>query len=129
MVTAGIPRLRKADNSEGLKPRAGSILKKARKVPKNYDSTLLKDDREIALIKLLARYPTFVEKAARELRPHYIANYSYMLAETFNNFYQNVPVIGEDVEIEKARLKLVESVKIVLGNSLTLMGMPLLDKM
>ncbi|MBU3905071.1 MAG: arginine--tRNA ligase [Nanoarchaeota archaeon] len=109
--------------------RANSILKKAKRIPKNYDATLLTNEREIGLIKLIARYPEFIEKSARELRPHHMANYAYMLAETFNNFYQTLPVIGKDVELESARLKLVDSVKTVLGNSLSLLGIPLLDKM
>lgn len=109
--------------------RANSILKKAKRTPKKFNVELLTDEREIALMKLIARYPEFVEKSARELRPNHIANYIYMVAETFNNFYQNVPVIGNDKELEESRLKLVESIKIVLGNGLTLMGIPLLDKM
>jgi arginyl-tRNA synthetase len=108
--------------------RANSILKKE-KIKGTIDASLLKDEREIMLLKILAKYPLILEKAARDMKPNYLANYLYMLTENFNNFYQNVPVLKAEPELVKARLKLVESVKTVIESGLNLLGIPVLEKM
>lgn len=108
--------------------RANSIIKKAGSV-RGGDISNLTDQREIAIIKLLAKYPSIIEKSARELKPHYIANYLYMLAENFNNFYQNVPVLKAEQKLMSSRLKLVKATKTVMGNGLDLLGIAPLEKM
>ncbi|MEM5814505.1 MAG: arginine--tRNA ligase [Candidatus Aenigmatarchaeota archaeon] len=111
--------------------RAGSILDKAKagKVGK-FDAADLADDREIAVLKLLAKYPNVLQKSAADLRPHYLADYLHSLADAFNNFYQNVPVLKAETEGQRnARLKLVESVKTVLKSGLYLLGMEAPEKM
>ncbi len=103
--------------------RANSILQKAGTIKTSNDASLLKDEREIKLLKLLARYPVIVEKTARDLRPHILASYLRELADAFNEFYQSVPVIkADDKKIASVRLKLVECVKIVMASGLNLLG-------
>ena len=109
--------------------RASSILSKAGTKKGKTDVSLLTDPREITIIKLLAKYPSIVDKAARELRPHYIANYLYTLAENFNNFYQNVPVLKGEEKLKLARLKLIQATKTTIGNGLGLLGISSLEKM
>lgn len=111
--------------------RAGSILDKAGvKSMKAFDAVNLSDKRETAVLRLLARYPFILGKATRDLRPHYLADYLHSLADAFNAFYQSVPVIKAESEAQKnARLKLVESVKIVLKNGLYLLGIEAPEEM
>jgi arginyl-tRNA synthetase len=111
--------------------RAGSILGKADvKTVKKFDAANLADKREIAILKSLAKYPAVLEKSAKELRPHHLAEYLHGLADAFNEFYQNVPVIKAETEGQKqARLKLVESVKTVLKSGLYLLGIEAPEKM
>lgn len=110
--------------------RANSILRKAKiKEIKNYDSSLLKDKKEVLIIKLLAKYPEILRKSAKDLKPHYLANYLHELADVFNEFYQNIPVLKADKELKIVRLKLVESVKIILKNGLKFLGIDVLEKM
>jgi len=107
--------------------RANSILEKAR--IKKFDVKNLKDEKEIKVIKLLSKYPSVLEKSSDELKPHLLANYLYDLVDSFNEFYQSIPVLKSEEELKNARLKLVEAVKIVLGTGLELLGIPILEKM
>ena len=52
-----------------------------------------------------------------------IANFLFNIASNFNQFYRDCPVISEEnVEIQNARLMLVNGVKIVIKNGLNLLG-------
>ena len=108
--------------------RASSILSKADKL-EDFDVKQLKDDKEISIMKLLLKFADIIERSVKDLRPHYIANYLYELSVAFNEFYQSLPVLKAEEDLKNARLKLVESVKIVLGNGLKLLGIPILEKM
>jgi arginyl-tRNA synthetase len=68
-------------------------------------------------------------KSANELKPHILANYLYDLADAFNEFYQFLPVLSAEEKIKNARIKLVESIKIIFKNGLYLLGIPVLEKM
>jgi arginyl-tRNA synthetase len=59
-----------------------------------------------------------------------MCNYVYELATTFNNFYQQCPVLKAEVKQQREfRLMLVAATKIVLANSLKLIAMEALEKM
>lgn len=47
-----------------------------------------------ALERVLIHYPSVVERAAKELEPHYITTYLTELAGAFNSWYANNKVIG-----------------------------------
>ena len=85
------------------------------------------EDSEIALIKKIDDFPSTVEKAYKHLAPNLIANYAYELAQIFNEFYHNSPVMGSDSEA--FRLKLVEAFRTTLGKSLELLGIETLEEM
>ncbi|MCG2827917.1 arginine--tRNA ligase [Methanothermobacter sp. K4] len=78
------------------------------------------EDDEKELVRLLARFPVVVEEAAMARRVHPVAQYVQDLANAFNSFYRSTPVIGS--EFEGARLRLVDSVRIVIRNALGLLG-------
>ena len=110
--------------------RVSSIIKKYKKsLPTKADFSLLNSSEEIELIKKLAAFPQIVEKTASELRPNTIANYSYELAKQFNEFYHIHNILKEKEDIKKARLLLVVCVKQALKNSLSLLGIGVLEKM
>ena len=81
------------------------------------------EPQEQALIRARMEFPREVSDAARDLRPHYIANYTYSLATLFNDFYQSVRVIQViDPAVKKARLALVKAFQLTIKNSLSLLG-------
>ena len=108
--------------------RASSILKKV-KMDKKFKFDLLNNKYEIELVKLLSNFPGVINKASRDLKPNYIANYSYDLAQKFNEFYHNCPVIKESGELRNTRLALVLAFTYVIQTSLNLLGIEAPEKM
>ncbi len=110
--------------------RACSILEKAGlKTIEKFDTNFLKTEKEINILKKLIEFPSAIEAAARDYRPHYIANYVFELATVFNEFYQSVPVLKSEKGEREARLALVSAVKNVLKNGLNLLGIEAPEEM
>ena len=109
--------------------RACSILRKAKKSPLKFDAKLLVKEEEKTLISHLMDFPETVSRAARDYRPHYVANYAYRLATLFNDFYQSLPVLKADPKTKQARLALVMAVQVTLKNSLGLLGIEAPERM
>jgi arginyl-tRNA synthetase len=102
--------------------RACNILNRV-KVQPEADYGLLTDRRERDLVMTIALFPEVFENAAKELKPADILAYANMLADKFNRFYAALPVLkAEPRGLCGARLMLVESVRIVLKNALSLLG-------
>jgi len=106
--------------------RAKSILRKV-KVDKTDLFFEELEEKEIELVKKISEFPSIVEKSYEQKNPAIIANYSYQLAQTFNEFYHVCPVMDSDNEI--FRLFLVEAFSITLKNSLALLGIETLEEM
>jgi arginyl-tRNA synthetase len=108
--------------------RASSILKKAKnKTEGDVDFEQL-EDKETELIKKMSEFGDVVQRAYETLNPSDIANYTYQLAQIFNEFYHSCPVIGSE-EKESFRISLVESFRQILKNSLYLLGIDVLEEM
>ncbi|HUC89705.1 MAG TPA: arginine--tRNA ligase [Patescibacteria group bacterium] len=105
--------------------RARSILAKANYEAKPGLPDLEPDER--ALAQKISEYPEVLEKAVRELMPHYICTYLYELAQNFNRFYEHNRVVGNPRET--ARLKLVELYADILKDGLTLLGIAAPEKL
>jgi arginyl-tRNA synthetase len=109
--------------------RACNILKRAENKPKpEYDE--LVDNRERELLMMLASFPEVFEDSANELKPSSITAYANNLADKFNSFYATLPVIKAETDgLAGARLELVDAVRIVLRNSLALLGIKAPERM
>lgn len=89
-----------------------------------------KEPEEIALLKLLERFPETIQKATKNYSPNIVCNYLFELAQKFNYFYEKVPVLkAENKESERARLALVKAVSQVMKNGLYLLGIQAPEKM
>ena len=106
--------------------RARSILRKAKYKKGRYSINEL-TDLEKQLINQLSSFPEIAKHAYENLAPNIIANYSFQLAQLFNEFYHKNQVIGS--ENEKFKLALVDSFSQVLKNSLALLGISTLERM
>ena len=108
--------------------RAKSILKKAKNhSEKKSNFTEEIEDEEIKLTKMLSLFPEVVSNARKNLNPALIANYSYKIAQSFNEFYHACPVI--DSKNENFRKNLVQCFVFTMKNSLDLLGIDVLEKM
>jgi len=106
--------------------RAQSIINKAGVSPVLVDDTVFEAD-ERSLARKISEYPEVVDKAVIELMPHHIATYLYELAQTFNRFYENNRVVGD--ERQAVRLGLVGQYASNLKSGLGLLGITAPDKM
>ncbi|WP_135827454.1 arginine--tRNA ligase [Halorussus halobius] len=109
--------------------RCCGILEEADVDPVNpslaaFDADLLDTEAERDLVETVGRFPAVVEESAEELQPHVVATYTREIAETFNTFYRECPVLAEDVddELRDARLALVAASKHAVGNALQVLG-------
>jgi len=112
--------------------RIASILRLAQQRGIDYrdgDVSLLVTEPELTLIRKMLLLPEIVEIIAHTLEPHHLTYYAQDLATIFHSFYKQCRVISQNKTLTKARLKLVAAAKVVLANTLHLMGMTAPEKM
>ena len=93
------------------------------------NSKLLKHPSELNLIKQLIRFPEIIEDTARDYQVQRIPQYAMDLATVFHQFYRDCQVISKNKELTQVRLSLSLAAKIVLKNTLSLMGISAPEKM
>ncbi len=96
---------------------------------KDIDPSLLSTPVEQALIKTLAQLPEEIRLAARDYDPSRINRYLVALAGDFHRFYNANRIKDEAPALLHARLKLADTVRAVLANCLSLIGVTAPEKM
>lgn len=106
--------------------RCRSILRKASITPLAPEAAgaLLTHTAEQAVVKQLMRLPHAVREAGDKYLPATVADWTYNLAKEFASFYEECPVLKDDVpaETRAARLALVEATAQGLKCGLALLG-------
>jgi len=77
---------------------------------------------EVNLIEKISQLPEVVQKAAVEFKPSLVATYAFELAQAFNDFYTQCPVLSAEGSTRLSRLVLVQAAKITLEKGLSLLG-------
>ena len=112
--------------------RASRILEKASAeglTPSTSKPTITQPS-EKKLLKELSKFDLVVEEAVKTLSPKTLARYAIELATLFNNFYESAPVLScSDEEVRASRLMLVTAFKAVLGKTMDLLGLPVVERM
>jgi arginyl-tRNA synthetase len=90
--------------------------------PEDADLTLLWEPEETALAKYLVSFPELIEGAARDLEPHRLTAFLLELAGRFHAFYHHHRVVTEDTALTQSRLYLIQALRAVFRNGLTLLG-------
>ena len=91
--------------------------------------SLLKEEEEKELIKMLAKYPEELALAAKTYDPTRLTRYSVDLASAFHTFYNACRVKGVEEDLMNARLILVSMVKLILASALNLLGVTAPERM
>jgi len=102
--------------------RCCGITEDAGEIPSAPDIDRLDEPEERDLLRVLARFPAVIEAAADDLQPHSVATYTRTLAETFNAFYRECPVLDADEATRAARLALVAGTRHAVANALDAIG-------
>lgn len=89
----------------------------------------LNQPAEIDLMRKIADFPGVVKAAAETLEPHRLTHYAIELAQLFHKFYGECRVLTEDVDIQNARIVLVNVTRIALRNVLEMIGVEAPERM
>jgi arginyl-tRNA synthetase len=110
--------------------RIQSILRKADFDYSEKIEQLELDPKEKELIKQLEQFPELLQNAAENLSPALIANYTYDLVKNYNSFYQTVPILGTEKDLEKRfRVQLSEAVGFAIKSTCSLLGIQVPERM
>jgi arginyl-tRNA synthetase len=110
--------------------RVASILRSADDVePGATDLALLSHESELALLRKMSQLPEVIELAASTMAPHHLPYYAQEVASAFHAFYRDCRVLSDDITLSRARLDLVRACKLVLANTLRLIGVSTPEKM
>jgi arginyl-tRNA synthetase len=104
--------------------RLCSMLEKYGKpIERAVNFALLEQEDEFALVRMLERFPQIVVHAAHEFEPSILAGFLLSLCSTFNRYYHNHRILGDDAELTRARILLVDGLRCALKNGLRLLGL------
>ena len=111
--------------------RAKKILGKLTKTkPSSKKKNLVFTPHEKELLLQLNRFPEVIAVAAQSFQPILLAKYAFELSSAFNRFYETSRVINaETQELKTFRATLVTIFKIVMGNTLHVLGIPSVEEM
>jgi arginyl-tRNA synthetase len=125
--------------------RAQSVLRKAgrmkidfgrRKLEAQVSSFEHLASEELAVLRALPHFPEVVAEAAQNYAPHQVADYLYDLAQKFNLFYNNVPILPKELLTTNHqplttnwRLALTAATAQILKNGLYFLGIEVLERM
>lgn len=93
------------------------------------DLSSLRNSQEVALMRLLGEYRQVLIQCASSYEPHLIPYYLHELVSTFHSYYNQNRILGEDVDMSRARLYLAAAVKSVIRSGLTILGVHAPERM
>lgn len=112
--------------------RACSILRRAEEIPAA-DSAIaygtLADEVSLDVCKLLEAFPAKIADAAEKLEPSVVTRHLVAIAQAFNKFYHDNPILNSEPETRQARLAVVLAVELVLREGLRLLGIDAPEQM
>ena len=89
----------------------------------------LNSEWELALMRIMLRWPDVVRESAEALEPHRLAFFTDELAAAIHRFYKNCRVVTEDAPLTAGRLLLSRAARITIANALGVMGVKAPDRM
>src|SRR5712692_7285827 len=86
------------------------------------DTTLLSAKGDLAMVRLCLTLPELLGDIVQHRGAHLLTVYALELAGAFHGFYRDHRVVGDDVALSKARLQLVNAIRVTLRQTLDLLG-------
>ena len=111
--------------------RTQSVLSKVEEMPKFKDINIekLQDEYSINVLKTIYNFEDILTQVTNKEEPSVLARYLIDLAKAFSNFYNENKIIGEEKELQDARIYLTSAVGKVLKIGGYLLGMEMPNKM
>ncbi len=90
----------------------------------------LTDELEYKIVKDLIEFPSLVNDLLKTAEPVLLTKYIFNLTQKFSSYYEKVNISNiEDEQIKYSKLMLLEAIKIVLTNGLSILGIKTIEKM
>ncbi|OHE26675.1 MAG: arginine--tRNA ligase [Tenericutes bacterium GWA2_35_7] len=109
--------------------RIESILKEGMLSDQAIDWSHILEDHYFEVIKLLAQFPTQIERAKDNNAPSQIARYITSVAQAFNSFYGKQRILVEDEGHKQLNLHFIKAIQIVINEGLRILGITPLKEM
>ena len=108
--------------------RIKSILRKS---SDEAGSVKIEDELERRLALKILQLEDVLIATYKDAKPHYITSYLYELATLFMKFYENNPILKDEIkeEIKKSRLSIALAVANTIKLSLDILGIAVLERM
>ena len=108
--------------------RIASLLRATEQV--NFEAPAILNSIEKELIKLISNYPNVILSAANNYNPSEVANAVYEIAKSFNKFYHELSILGEqDHNTRCFRISLSNSVGNTIKHGFNLLGIQVPNRM
>lgn len=110
--------------------RCCAVLRKAdQPVSADINYELLSDQDAADVLSILENFNKSLMTAMKKNEPHIVTRFVLDLAQAFNKFYHNSPILVDDADLRAARLALVEATRQTIENALKILGMKAPQKM
>ena len=110
--------------------RCASVLSLGSDIALNSRGGELKEESELALLRLLSDFPGVIANSAEECAPYKLAAYIQKLAASIHSFYTNCHILDrENIAMTSCRLALAKAAKTVMKNALSILGVSAPEKM
>lgn len=93
----------------------------------NFQFLISLEEKQLLLI--LAEYTEVTKKAVESYDPSHVAKYTFELAQAFNAFYANCPVLDAEADVQAFRVALIRAVRDVMTRGLLLLGIETVERM
>lgn len=110
----------------GIKRKAGGEID----ISQVFDDKIAISEQESAVLRKLMQFQETLETVTIEYTPNLLCNYLFELAQSFNSFYQAIPVMQEtDEQLKAFRLQLITATAQVINNGLYVLGIDAPEEM
>lgn len=89
---------------------------------------ILDDKIDMDLVKKVIQFPSVLHESVQNRDPYALVYFTVLLVNDFHNYYASVNILGSDASLAKARVVLVEAVRIILTIIMDLLKIKLPEK-
>ncbi len=109
--------------------RIAGLARKGGNLNAAVNELLFIEAQEWELIRELLKFDEVIVNLEEELLPNRLCNYLFELSQTFNRFYDQVPILKANEPYRNCRLVLCRLTADTLKQGMTLLGIPTLERM
>ena len=109
--------------------RICSLFRKCENYTEVKEFKTLNLEKTKKMVMSLIQYPNVVKEAAEKRIPHRISQYVLSLASTLHGYYNDEKILTDDQNEMNEKLTILNAVKIVLKDSLSLLGVGVKEEM